>query len=154
LFVPPLPGTKEAHVEVTTLLLAGDRVGAAKLAMSSGLWAHALIIASYANKDTYNEVIMAYSAHSIGEGDPVRTIFDLFGGKTGQPQLFDAQKPILAQRWRSNLQVILSNRTPGDTVALTKLGLYLLEHQLVGPAHLWYVFIDNMLWPHKFTFFA
>lgn len=137
LFTPGTPVTKQAHADISKLLLAGDRIGAAHTAMKLKLWGHALIIAAYANKDVYNEVITAYSSQHIGSGDPVRTLFDLFGGKVTAPDLFDPHQPAMAQRWQQNLQMILANRTPGDMVALMRLGMYLLDQQLVGPAHLW-----------------
>ena len=66
--------------EVQRLLLAGQHEDACRVAMHAGLWGHALLLSSHINAQLCNEVIAAFAERSFVPGDPVQTLYYLYGG--------------------------------------------------------------------------
>jgi hypothetical protein len=71
------PSINSSEIEnIKNCLLQGDRPGACKIAVNNKLWAHALIIASYINKETYKDVVNSFIKSELqGENDSQRSSF-------------------------------------------------------------------------------
>ena len=71
------PSVNSSEIEnIKNCLLQGDRPGACKIAVNNKLWAHALIIASYINKETYKDVVSSFIKSELqGENESQRSSF-------------------------------------------------------------------------------
>lgn len=67
--------------ELTKLLIQGDRENAVLLAASHQLWAHALLIASHVDRETYFSTVSEFAKHSLPIGHPLRSMYLLFAGQ-------------------------------------------------------------------------
>ncbi|KAI9332515.1 Sec23-binding domain of Sec16-domain-containing protein, partial [Obelidium mucronatum] len=147
--------------EIYALLLKGDKANACKIAVEGGLWTHALIISAQIDKDTYKEVISSFArqefsansapaaAAAAGGGvdrPGLRVLYSLFGyggkgaiaeflGNTSDQNVID--NALL--RWHETLGLILSNKTPGDDIAISALGDLLLSYNMVIPSQICYL---------------
>ncbi|KAK3809469.1 MAG: Sec23-binding domain of Sec16-domain-containing protein [Benniella sp.] len=86
--VSPLRSSASLDV-LQDILRNGDRTGAVHYAMSSNLWAHALVISSSFNKELWNEVVNAFVTQELSAdgGDfqangreALRVLYALFAG--------------------------------------------------------------------------
>ncbi|KAF9945845.1 hypothetical protein BGZ72_000921 [Mortierella alpina] len=73
------------------LLRNGDRAGAVRYAMSSNLWAHALVISSCVNKELWKEAVNGFVNQELTSGggdvqangrEALRVLYALFSGQT------------------------------------------------------------------------
>jgi len=83
------PSINSSEIEnIKNCLLQGDRPGACKIAVNNKLWAHALIIASYINKETYKDVVNSFIKSELqGENESqkssfqsIKVLYSLFAG--------------------------------------------------------------------------
>jgi hypothetical protein len=70
---------------IQKLLLKGQRAEAVQLAMNARLWAHALVISGHVDKTTYDGVIAKFAEQHFSVGEPLRTLYGLFGGQATKP---------------------------------------------------------------------
>ncbi|KAM3875793.1 protein transport protein Sec16B [Diretmus argenteus] len=128
-----------ALLSYTKLLLAGRKKEALESAMSSGLWGHALFLASKMDKRSYTTVLNRFTGQ-LRDSDPLNTLF----------QLLSVRVPAVATccgnekwgDWKPHLAVMLSNET-GDAIiqqkAITTMGDTLASRGLLHAAHLCYL---------------
>lgn len=64
----------------TELLLFGHKTQALELAMTNGLWGHALFLAMKMDQRTFSGVIMRF-ANGLAINDPLQTLYQLLSGK-------------------------------------------------------------------------
>uniref|UniRef100_A0A4W6CWF0 Protein transport protein sec16 n=1 Tax=Lates calcarifer TaxID=8187 RepID=A0A4W6CWF0_LATCA len=100
--------SEKALQSYTQLLLAGRKKEALESAMSTGLWGHALFLASKMDNRSYTTVLSRFTGQ-LTASDPLQTLFQLLSGRIpavatccGNEKLGD---------WRPHLAVILSNET-------------------------------------------
>ncbi|KAG0005684.1 hypothetical protein BGZ80_005405, partial [Entomortierella chlamydospora] len=93
LFKEPVnPVRSSASLDVLQdLLRNGDRTGAVRYAMSSNLWAHALVISSCVNKELWKEAVNGFINQELMTGggevqangrEALRVLYALFSGQT------------------------------------------------------------------------
>ncbi|XP_043096987.1 protein transport protein Sec16B isoform X2 [Puntigrus tetrazona] len=108
------PTDKEAAEQnlqrYTKLLLSGRKKEALESAMQSGLWGHALFLASKMDSRSYNTVLSRFTG-SLAPSDPLQTFFQLLSGRI--PAVSMSWSSEKWGDWRPHLAVLLSNET-GD----------------------------------------
>ncbi|OUM69093.1 hypothetical protein PIROE2DRAFT_2978 [Piromyces sp. E2] len=92
------PSVNSSEIEnIKNCLLQGDRPGACKIAVNNKLWAHALIISSYINKETYKDVVNSFIKSELqGENESqkssfqsIKVLYSLFAGM-GKDAIIDS----------------------------------------------------------------
>ncbi|KAG0200432.1 vesicle coat component [Mortierella sp. GBA30] len=88
--ISPLKSAASMDV-LQDLLRSGDRAGAVRYAMSSNLWAHALVISSCVNKELWKEAVNGFVNQELTSGggdiqangrEALRVLYALFSGQT------------------------------------------------------------------------
>jgi len=120
--------------QLEALLLQGKREAACGHAMTCGLWADALLLASHMDASTWKMVMQRYTAEQTVPGSPLATLYSLFSGSgasvlgppaeeaargSGAPSV--PPSPHVA-RWAKNLAMMLANPTMDDTEVILQLG--------------------------------
>ncbi|XP_070816254.1 protein transport protein Sec16B [Chaetodon trifascialis] len=123
----------------TQLLLAGRKKEALESAMSSGLWGHALFLASKMDNRSYTTVLNRFTGQ-LTASDPLQTLFQLLSGRIpaaaagcGNEKWGD---------WRPHLAVMLSNEAGDAAVqqkAIVTMGDTLASKGLLHAAHVCYL---------------
>ncbi|XP_058887566.1 protein transport protein Sec16B isoform X3 [Acipenser ruthenus] len=129
----------QALHKYTTLLLAGRKKEALEAAMRSGLWGHALFLASKMDNRAYTTVLNRFTG-SLAVSDPLQTLFQLLSGRI--PAVATCCGDEKWGDWRPHLSVILSNQTgdPGlNQKALITTGDTLAAKGLTDAAHFCYL---------------
>ncbi|KAK2889126.1 hypothetical protein Q8A67_014501 [Cirrhinus molitorella] len=110
------PTDKEAEEQnlrkYTKLLLSGRKKEALESAMQSGLWGHALFLASKMDSRSYSTVLSRFTG-SLAPSDPLQTLFQLLSGRI--PAVSMSWSREKWGDWRPHLAVLLSNET-GDPI--------------------------------------
>ncbi|XP_053086096.1 protein transport protein Sec16B isoform X3 [Pangasianodon hypophthalmus] len=132
----------------TKLLLAGRKkvllflaltVEALESAMRSGLWGHALFLASKMDSRAYNTVLSRFTG-SLSSSDPLQTLFQFLSGRI--PAVATSYSKEKWGDWRPHLAVMLSNE-PGDSAmhykSIVNLGDTLASRGLLHAAHICYL---------------
>ncbi|XP_017335824.1 protein transport protein Sec16B isoform X1 [Ictalurus punctatus] len=132
--------TSEQSIQnYTKLLLAGRKKEALESAMRSGLWGHALFLASKMDSRAYNTVLSRFTG-SLSPSDPLQTLFQLLSGRI--PAVAMSYSKEKWGDWRPHLAVILSNET-GDSAlhykSIVNLGDILASRGLLHAAHICYL---------------
>ncbi|MBN3313234.1 SC16B protein, partial [Atractosteus spatula] len=130
---------EQALQKYTGLLLRGQRKEALEAAMASGLWGHALLLASKMDNRSYTTVLNRFTG-SLAVNDPLQTLFQLLSRRT--PAVSTCCGSERWGDWRPHLAVILSN-PPGDPTlhrqAVTTMGDTLAARGLMHAAHFCYL---------------
>ncbi|XP_030289918.1 protein transport protein Sec16B isoform X2 [Sparus aurata] len=131
--------SEKALQSYTQLLLAGRKKEALESAMSSGLWGHALFLASKMDNRSYTTVLNRFTGQ-LTPSDPLQTIFQLLSGRV--PAVATCCGSEKWGDWRPHLAVMLSNET-GDPVvqqrAIVTMGDTLASKGLLHAAHVCYL---------------
>ncbi|XP_064186644.1 protein transport protein Sec16B [Anguilla rostrata] len=109
---PSVESGDEALQKYTQLLLAGRKKEALESAMKSGLWGHALFLASKMDNRSYTTVLNRFTG-SLVASDPLQTLFQLLSGRI--PAVATSCLSEKWGDWKPHLAVMLSNET-GDSV--------------------------------------
>ncbi|KAL7396194.1 hypothetical protein ABVT39_001923 [Epinephelus coioides] len=123
----------------TKLLLAGRKKEALESAMSSGLWGHALFLASKMNNRTYTTVLNRFTGQ-LTASDPLQTLFHLLTGRIPAVAMCCGNEKW--GDWRPHLAVMLSNETGSPSVqqqAIVTMGDTLASKGLLHAAHVCYL---------------
>ncbi|XP_056270047.1 protein transport protein Sec16B [Pseudoliparis swirei] len=123
----------------TQLLLAGRKKEALESAMSSGLWGHALFLASKMDNRSYTTVLNRFTGQ-LSASDPLQTLFHLLTGRIPAVSMCCGNEKW--GDWRPHLAVMLSNETGDPAVqqkAIVTMGDTLASRGLVHAAHLCYL---------------
>ncbi|CAM4624033.1 unnamed protein product [Leuciscus chuanchicus] len=111
------PTDKEATEQnlqnYTKLLLSGRKKEALESAMQSGLWGHALFLASKMDIRSYNTVLSRFTG-SLAPSDPLQTVFQLLSGRI--PAVSMSWSCEKWGEWKPHLAVMLSNETADPTI--------------------------------------
>lgn len=150
--VPPLRGddlltgscsdfqpSEGALQRYTQLLLAGRKKEALEAAMSSGLWGHALFLASRMDSRSYNNVLNRFTGQ-LAVSDPLQTVFQLLSGRI--PTAATCCGNDKYGDWRPHLAAMLSNQAVVPEVqqkAVVTMGDTLASKGLLHAAHLCYL---------------
>ncbi|KAI8618915.1 Sec23-binding domain of Sec16-domain-containing protein, partial [Chytriomyces sp. MP71] len=132
------------------------------MAVDNRLWAHALVISAQIDKDTYRDVVLSFSRVEFKTATGNSTLptqpttdrpglcilYSLFGGsgKTGVLDYFaglEGGAESSLSGWREILALIVANKTPGDTSAISALGDQLQSHGMTSAAHVCYLLSLN-----------
>jgi len=162
----PVPdrGDAVAMKTIRAHLLNGDRTAAVWHAVDKRLWSHAMLIAGTVSNDLWKQVVQDFvrnEVRTLGNGlESLSVLYEVFGGngeesvdelvpqsaRLGQPMMtsmtgtVSAKDPLEGlEKWRETLALVMSNRSAGDTAAVTALGKLLRNYARVEAAHLWYV---------------
>uniref|UniRef100_W5LC40 Protein transport protein sec16 n=1 Tax=Astyanax mexicanus TaxID=7994 RepID=W5LC40_ASTMX len=123
----------------TRLLLAGRKKEALESAMKSGLWGHALFLASKMDSRAYTTVLTRFTG-SLAPSDPLQTLFQLLSGRI--PAASTCYSREKWGDWRPHLAVMLSNET-GDSAmhckSIITMGDTLASRGLLHAAHICYL---------------
>jgi len=145
--------------QMQDLLLQGRRQEACGLAMEKNCWVHALVLAASISPAAYNKVLARYVLRKMNPGVPLQSLYLLLSKQPSQ--IFQAQNTAgsagalpqgntLMTEWRSNLAMMLANRTNGDQKVITMLGDRLWKHQQHPLcAHLCYLLANIPLQPYS-----
>ncbi|XP_034386250.1 protein transport protein Sec16B [Cyclopterus lumpus] len=131
--------SRKALQSYTQLLLAGRKKEALESAMSSGLWGHALFLASKMDNRSYTTVLNRFTGQ-LTASDPLQTLFHLLTGRIPVVSMFCGNEKW--GDWRPHLAVMLSNETGDPAVqqkAIVTMGDTLASKGLVHAAHLCYL---------------
>ncbi|KAJ0065401.1 hypothetical protein NL108_009528 [Boleophthalmus pectinirostris] len=130
---------QKALKSYTQLLLAGRKKEALESAMSSGLWGHALFLASRMDNRSYTTVLNRFTGQ-LTANDPLQTLFQLLSGRV--PAVATCCGSERWGDWRPHLAVILSNDTSDSAVkqrAIATMGDTLASRGLLHSAHVCYL---------------
>lgn len=131
--------SEKALQSYTKLLLAGRKKEALEEAMSSGLWGHALFLASKMDNRSYTTVLNRFTGQ-LTASDPLQTLFQLLSGRI--PSVATCCGNEKWGDWRPHLAVMLSNET-GDLAvqqkAIVTTGDTLASRGLIHAAHVCYL---------------
>ncbi|XP_028856683.1 protein transport protein Sec16B isoform X2 [Denticeps clupeoides] len=130
---------QEALQSYTRLLLAGRKKEALESAMKSGLWGHALFLASKMGSRSYSTVLNRFTG-CLAPSDPLQTLFQLLSGRI----------PVVATScgsdrwgdWKPHLAVMLSNETTDISThhkAIVTMGDTLASRGMLHAAHICYI---------------
>ncbi|KAM8744944.1 protein transport protein Sec16B isoform 3-T4 [Acanthopagrus schlegelii] len=131
--------SEKALQSYTQLLLAGRKKEALESAMSSGLWGHALFLASKMDNRSYTTVLNRFTGQ-LTPSDPLQTIFQLLSGRV--PAVATCCGSEKWGDWRPHLAVMLSNETGDPAVqqrAIVTMGDTLASKGLLHAAHVCYL---------------
>lgn len=123
----------------TQLLLGGRKKEALESAMSSGLWGHALFLASRMDNRAYTTVLNRFTGQ-LAANDTLQTLFQLLSGRI--PAVATCCGSEKWGDWRPHLAMILSNETGEPAVkqkAIATMGDTLASRGLVHSAHVCYL---------------
>ncbi|XP_029905696.1 protein transport protein Sec16B [Myripristis murdjan] len=131
--------SEQALQSYTKLLLAGRKKEALESAMSSGLWGHALFLASKMDNRSYTTVLNRFTGQ-LTANDPLQTLFQLLSGRV--PAVATCCGNEKWGDWKPHLAVMLSNET-GDPAlqqrAIITMGDTLASRGLIHAAHVCYL---------------
>ncbi|XP_062251437.1 protein transport protein Sec16B isoform X3 [Platichthys flesus] len=131
--------SEKALHSYTELLLAGRKKEALESAMSSGLWGHALFLASKMDSRSYTSVLNRFTGQ-LTASDPLQTLFQLLSGRI--PAVATCCGNEKRGDWRPHLAVMLSNETGDPAVqrkAIITTGDTLASRRLLHAAHVCYL---------------
>lgn len=123
----------------TQLLLAGRKKEALESAMTSGLWGHALFLASKMDNRSYMTVLNRFTGQ-LTPSDPLQTLFQLLSGRI--PAAATCCGNEKWGDWRPHLAVMLSNETGDPAIqqkAIITMGDTLASRGLIHAAHVCYL---------------
>ncbi|XP_017911609.1 PREDICTED: protein transport protein Sec16A isoform X1 [Capra hircus] len=121
------------------LLLYGRKKDALESAMKSGLWGHALLLASKMDSRTHARVMTRF-ANSLPINDPLQTVYQLMSGR--MPAASTCCGDEKWGDWRPHLAMILSNLSSNVDVesrAVAAMGDTLASKGLLDAAHFCYL---------------
>jgi len=145
-------------------LLQGDREKAVWEAVDKQLWAHALLIANTVSRELYKQVAQEFvqkEVKSVGQNtESLAALYDVFSGnfeeivdelvppsaRAGFQMISTSKTPAARDalegldRWRETLGLVLSNRSPDDSLALNALGKLLSGYGRAEAAHICFLF--------------
>ncbi|XP_040039483.2 protein transport protein Sec16B [Gasterosteus aculeatus] len=131
--------SEKALQSYTQLLLAGRKKEALESAMSSGLWGHALFLASKMDNRSYTNVLNRFTGQ-LTASDPLQTLFQLLTGRIPVVSMSCGNEKW--GNWRPHLAVMLSNETGDPAVqqkAIVTMGDTLASKGLIHAAHVCYL---------------
>ncbi|KAI3369095.1 hypothetical protein L3Q82_026065 [Scortum barcoo] len=131
--------SEKALQSYTKLLLAGRKKEALESAMNSGLWGHALFLASKMDNRSYTTVLSRFTG-MLTASDPLQTLFQLLSGRIPAVAMCCGNEKW--GDWRPHLAVMLSNETGDPAVqqkAIVTMGDTLASKGLVHAAHVCYL---------------
>ncbi|XP_008295232.1 protein transport protein Sec16B isoform X2 [Stegastes partitus] len=131
--------SEKALQSYTQLLLAGRKKEALEAAMTSGLWGHALFLASKMDNRSYTTVLNRFTGQ-LTASDPLQTLFQLLSGRI--PSVATCCGSEKWGDWRPHLAVMLSNETGDPAVhqkAIVTMGDTLASRGLMHAAHVCYL---------------
>ncbi|KAM4548273.1 protein transport protein Sec16B isoform 2-T5 [Odontesthes bonariensis] len=131
--------SQKALESYTELLLAGRKKEALESAMTSGLWGHALFLASKMGSRSYTTVLNRFTGQ-LTASDPLQTLFQLLSGRIPTVAMCCGNEKW--GDWRPHLAVMLSNETGNPSVqqkAIITMGDSLASRGLIDAAHLCYL---------------
>ncbi|XP_038162086.1 protein transport protein Sec16B [Cyprinodon tularosa] len=130
---------EKALLSYTQLLLAGRKKEALESAMTSGLWGHALFLASKMGSRSYTTVLSRFTSQLVAS-DPLQTLFQLLSGRIPAASMCCGNEKW--GDWRPHLAVMLSNETGDPAVqqkAILTMGDSLASRGLIHAAHVCYL---------------
>ncbi|KAM4740000.1 protein transport protein Sec16B [Anableps anableps] len=133
---------EKALQSYTQLLLAGRKKEALESAMTSGLWGHALFLASKMGSRSYTTVLNRFTSQLVAS-DPLQTLFQLLSGRVPAASVCCGNEKW--GDWRPHLAVMLSNETGNPAVqqkAILTMGDSLASRGLIHAAHMCYLMAD------------
>ncbi|XP_035508999.1 protein transport protein Sec16B [Morone saxatilis] len=131
--------SEKALQSYTQLLLGGRKKEALESAMSSGLWGHALFLASKMDNRSYTTVLNRFTGQ-LTASDPLQTLFQLLSGRI--PAVAAGCGNEKWGDWTPHLAVMLSNETGDPAVqqkAIVTMGDSLASKGLLHAAHVCYL---------------
>ncbi|XP_015240998.1 PREDICTED: protein transport protein Sec16B [Cyprinodon variegatus] len=108
-------------------------------AMTSGLWGHALFLASKMGSRSYTTVLSRFTSQLVAS-DPLQTLFQLLSGRIPAASMCCGNEKW--GDWRPHLAVMLSNETGDPAVqqkAILTMGDSLASRGLIHAAHVCYL---------------
>ncbi|KAK0561903.1 hypothetical protein OC844_002962 [Tilletia horrida] len=152
--------TSDFITELQAKLVQGQRREAVQYALERRMWAHAMVIASGLDKETWCRTVGEFMAFELEqEGGEVqdlqtkalKTAYAMFSGQNAT-QVYDSFRPKVslangaaqpgsqpASGWRDSAAAIIANRSAGDSGVLTAMGDGLLLSEFIEAAHVCYL---------------
>ncbi|XP_067315638.1 protein transport protein Sec16B isoform X2 [Pseudorasbora parva] len=131
--------TEQNLQKYTKLLLSGRKKEALDSAMQSGLWGHALFLASKMDSRSYNTVLSRFTG-SLAPSDPLQTLFQLLSGRI--PSVSMSWSCEKWGDWRPHLAVMLSNETADPIIhrrSIITMGDTLASRDMLYASHICYL---------------
>ena len=150
---------------VRNSLVDGDREKAVWNAVDNRLWGHAMIIASTLDKSVWKQVVQEFVRREVRSStsntESLAALYEIFAGNVDESvdelvppsaraglqmiSKVEGQGPAKGaldglESWRDTLGLVLSNRSPGDHMALLALGRLLLSYGRAEAAHICFIF--------------
>ncbi|KAL9938014.1 hypothetical protein V8E36_003559 [Tilletia maclaganii] len=155
--------TSDFLTELQSKLVLGQRHEAVQFALERRMWAHAMVIASGLDKETWCKAVGEFMDFELngqqgGEGagsnvetKALKTTYALFSGQAAT-QVYDAFRPKVSlatnsvqteakpsSGWRNSAAAVVANRSAGDSAVLTAIGDGLLVSESIEAAHVCYL---------------
>ncbi|KAE8213173.1 hypothetical protein CF327_g3273 [Tilletia walkeri] len=155
--------TSDFLTELQSKLVHGQRREAVQFALERRMWAHAMVIASGLDKETWCKVVGDFMAFELEQSESgpreggdvqvkaLRTAYSLFSGQSAT-QVYDAFRPkvsltssvalpgsVSAAGWRDSAAAVAANRSAGDSGVLTAMGDGLMLSEFIEAAHVCYL---------------
>ncbi|XP_071948178.1 uncharacterized protein [Antedon mediterranea] len=124
------------------LLLFGRKKDALENAIRSGLWGHALLLATKMDHRTHTSVMTRF-ANSLPMNDPLQTLYQLMSDR--QPAAVTSCSDVNWGDWRPHLAMVLSNLSSNaelDKKSIITLGDSLGSRGLVHASHFCYLMVQ------------
>ncbi|XP_076846625.1 protein transport protein Sec16B isoform X2 [Brachyhypopomus gauderio] len=128
--------SKQSLQMYTKLVLEGRKKESLELAMRSGLWGHALFLASKMDGRTYSSVLNRFTG-SLVSSDPLQTLFQLLSGRVPVVSMCYSREKW--GDWRPHLAIVLSNEMGDSDIRdrfLVTMGDTLASRGLLNAAHI------------------
>ncbi|KAK0549242.1 hypothetical protein OC846_003398 [Tilletia horrida] len=142
-----------------TKLVQGQRHEAVQYALEQRMWAHAMVIASGLDKETWCKTVAEFisfelereAESSSQDIKALRTAYNLFSGQNAT-RVYDSFRPKVslnsgsvlpgsnpATGWQDSAAAVISNRSAADNGVLTAMGDGLLLSESIEAAHVCYL---------------
>ncbi|RBQ84965.1 hypothetical protein VDGD_08402 [Verticillium dahliae] len=152
-------------VSIRKHLLAGDREQAVWAAVDKRLWGHAMLISNTVSPDLYKQVAQEFVRKEVNHpghnNESIAALYKVLSGNFDEcvdelvPSHARAGRQLMTtaataepakdaldglDKWRETLGLVLSNRSPDDTRALSALGDLLSTYGRAEAAHICFLF--------------
>ncbi|EEY14007.1 COPII coat assembly protein SEC16 [Verticillium alfalfae VaMs.102] len=152
-------------VSIRKHLLAGDREQAVWAAVDKRLWGHAMLISNTVSPDLYKQVAQEFVRKEVNypgrNNESIAALYKVLSGNFDEcvdelvPSHARAGRQLMTtaataepakdaldglDKWRETLGLVLSNRSPDDTKALSALGDLLSTYGRAEAAHICFLF--------------
>lgn len=164
---PANAADETAITRVESLLIAGRRGEALRVAIEARLWPHALLLARHLGGQHYQDTVAAMAKSACRLGSPLHTLEMIMAGLPEELAMSVSRTPVdahgvqapsgaskiseLLPRWREHVAILCANPTCGGEFVLKALGDELARQNDIDAAHVAYALSSERPAPYGFN---